>query len=385
MKDVKRGYLYIFEICLIVLSILFIAYGLGTLANVGWDNHANCTALGAYENGLNPYILSDVNTVDHTGYLFPYTPLTLYLLKLSCGFNYLITHSLALFLGAYFVYLSDKKLQILLFFTLLLSGFKAAYWIYIPGNFIVLSFVLVSLMFYFVSRKKYLLATLPLGLAGAINFLPLVLSPAFLWLSEDKFRKIKYVAGVLLTFLLTSLVSYLLFSGITETYYQAISGQLDQHTPIQEQGSEGYNYALVFLFKEVVDNFFPGLGIAGVALFFLVAISFLFSVFIKHQKLIKHERERFSLSFLYLFFLLPRLKAYFFILAVIPIYFLIKDLNNKEKLVSVFIVSFAPLVSTFLKMFTENFILPYDQTLSLITLLVYLFLLQKRSAEKTKI
>ncbi len=377
LRVARPGRLRRFELaalcaCLIVLNLAVILPL--TAEDSGWDFTIVCRAMRALEHGDDPYIVE--NLAKHAGddfgpARFPFVspPVCIGLFRGLCFFNrffspgttYRIAWSLLLAASFLFIWRSTSRRrpgpEPLFLAALLATGFMAAYWNFLTGNFALIELALLSVAFYGVMRKKYYLAGAFLTVMGLVKFLPLLFGGLFLLLPGGKRTRAKVIALMLLLFVLVNLASYALAPGLMRSYYMAATGRLPQYSPMQEGGSK-WNPSLFFLVEEVAGRLSGNKAIAFPVLYGLYAC-FIVLAFLTYAR--REERafaDIFSLGVLALLLLLPRLKPYSFILALPSVYFLTRGLDMRGKFLTLLAVSAGPLLFAGTVWRTGDFLLP---------------------------
>jgi hypothetical protein len=124
------------------------------------------------------------------------------------------------------------------------------------------------------------------------------------------------------------------------------------------------------------------------ALLYLSFAGFIAWLFFYYMRREKQFLKVFSMCILALLIVMPRLKPHSFVFALLPIYFLTKDLDLKEKFITLLVVSVSPLIFLVLTPVIElsrNIILRavwhYNLFFSLLAFFM-LFLIKDRLAEK---
>lgn len=342
----KRTYLSLC-LCLIFINIFLIIITGITIDSVGGDYNIYCGAVKVFENGNNPYLVDNLRVYTRSDLSFTYLPLNIIIFKGLCHFNryfdswiiYYICWAGLLFGSFLVIKKSDADCQHLLLFTLLITGFMGTYWNFFTGNTGLIHVFLISLMFYSIIKKRYYWASLFLVFASLLKIIPLILSALFIFAKISKWTKMKIWIFVALLFISTHLLSFILYPGITTSYYLSIIGWMgQQHSPIHERVGTFF-----FLFKEISNTLFGGIPVISLCLY-LVFTGLILAVVVKYSR-VKNRSflNVFSLGMLAFMLIFPRLRAYSFAWSLVPAYFLVKDWNLNGKLLAVLIVSVAPL------------------------------------------
>jgi len=129
------------------------------------------------------------------------------------------------------------------------------------------------------------------------------------------------------------------------------------------------------MFKYIANGFDPILGIILILIYICLVITLAYYFIIKNQN---DVLKVYSIGFLSLFMLYPRIKPYIFVMIVVPLYFLMKDYNYKVKLLVFSVISLFPLF-VYLNYFINPKLVPeivnlFAQTMSLIFIFGFIVL-----------
>jgi len=334
-------------LCLILINIFLIIITGISIDSVGGDYNIYCGAVKVFEDGNNPYLVDNLRVYTRSDLSFTYLPLNITIFKGLCHFNryfdswiiYYICWS-GLLLGSFFVIKkSDADCQPLLLFTLLITGFMGTYWNFFTGNTGLIHVFLISLMFYSIIKKKYYWASLFLVFASLLKIIPLIFSALFIFARISKWTKIKIWIFTAVLVVLTHLLSFVLYPGITISYYLSIIGRMgQQHSPIHERVGTFF-----FLFEEISKTLFGDISLISLFLY-LAFTGLILAVVVKYSRAKNRSfLNVFSLGMLAFMLIFPRLRAYSFAWSLVPAYFLLKCWNLNGKLLAVLVVSVAPL------------------------------------------
>jgi len=344
----KRTYMSLC-LCLIFINIFLIIVTGISIDSVGGDYNIYCGAVKVFEDGNNPYLVDNLRVYTRSDLSFTYLPLNIIMFKGLCHFNrffhpwiiYYICWS-GLLLGSFLVIKkSDADCQHLLLFTLLITGFMGTYWNFFTGNTGLIHVFLISLMFYSIIKKKYYWASLFLVFASLLKIIPLIFSVLFIFAKISKWTKIKIWIFIALLFVLAHLLSFVLYPGITISYYLSIIGRMgQQHSPVHERVGTFF-----FLFEEISKTLFGGIPVISLCLY-LVFTGLILTVVVKYSRAKNRSfLNVFSLGMLAFILIFPRFRSYSFAWSLVPAYFLVKDWNLNGKFLAVLVVSVAPLCS----------------------------------------
>jgi hypothetical protein len=268
IRNERTGYYVWIALC-IFLMVLNIGIIRKSYYETGWDFNVYLTAVSAFENGIDPYSVGNMqkNQVQASPLPFIYPPISILFFKSLIVFfkkihlsNFRINYYIlwCLFLtGTFFVIRrGDKEFQPLLFITLLLTGFIASFWNFMTGNIGIIELFLFSLTFYFILKERYYLSATFITLTAVMKIIPLVYVIFFVFSKKPNQVKWKVILLSVMLFILVSGISYFLFPDITYSYYQSVLGKLViQGSPILRSGGI-VNPSLFFLIRDVSRNLF---------------------------------------------------------------------------------------------------------------------------------
>ncbi|MCJ7642955.1 MAG: glycosyltransferase 87 family protein [Candidatus Aminicenantes bacterium] len=376
----------------IFLILLNIALIINDYKVSGWDFNIYHAAVKTYASGENPY--SVINLQKHLGkrryhYPFLYPPITL-------GF-FNILHTMVSYCNqiaspkAYYYFLwcvllaavfliirkANATFNPLFLIILLFTGFISAYWNFLTGNIGIVELFFFSLVFYYITKKNNYLSAFFLAIIGIIKIIPLIFGSLFAFSKQSKAQKARIFGGLASLFMASNIISYAMDPKLFVQYYKFMIRRLSIfYNPLKEVGE--YRSPAIFLYiKEITNHFFNGnLTMFFAQYFLLLCIIFvLFTLYLR-----KRERsflDIYSFGMLALIIILPRMKPYSFTLALLPIYFLVKDQNWERKLWTIIIVSGMPLISYWAIKTSHNqgFLrfMEYGQSLSLLVFYVLYF------------
>ena len=346
----------------------------------GWDFRVYYTAVKTIEKGNNPYFANKLKGYSDKGFtFFPYPPLILIFFKaiisscphLDLKISYYIFWSLFLIAAFYVIKKIYSHSNVLLLVTLLLTGFVTTYWNYLTGNIGIIELFVFSLIFYWITRKRYYLAAIFIGLMGFVKILPIAFGSLFLFADTARGNRYKIFLLIPAIFILLHTISYALFPGISSTYFLILSGKIPgQYNPMNEGGLQ-CNPALFCLINDIACKLFISNRIIFLGMYGLF-VSFVFLLFLYYA--LKKQRgflEVFCVGVLSFLLIFPRLKPYSFTLALVPIYFLIKEWNLKDLIFPILLISAFPTLSLIINNIYPSILFEYAQSISL--LIFYMF------------
>jgi hypothetical protein len=323
--------------------------------NFGWDYRTTCGACKAYENGLNPYLVENSKIYSgNTGFLstlaFSYPPMTLVFLVMLCiltSQQFFLIWSLLILVIVLLIRYADESSEMILLFTLIFTAFNATYFNFLTGNFALFELLFISLIYFLLIKQEYCAVSYLIGVWSYFKLVPLLFAGSVLFFRKQLNEKIKLLLLVILSFIIMNIIAYCLFPGLTISYYSSLSGKYteiyNQLNPLDEGGNWSNNTTYFFisaLFGLFIHNKdFLIVSFYGILTFVLgiILIKFVNNDNFDNVKI-------FSICMLFIICLLPRMKFYSFIYAILPIYFLIKDTGYKIKITVLLIISLLPLV-----------------------------------------
>ena len=265
----ERTVYYVWIALCIFLLVLTVGIIRKSYYETGWDFNVYIAAVSAFENGIDPYSVGNLQKyqIQASNLPFVYPPISILFLNHSLfslrRFICLISGLIITFSGVFFltgtffvIRRGDKDFQPLLLITLLTTGFIASFWNYLTGNVGLIELFLFSLTFYFVLKERYYLSSAFITLAATMKIIPLVFLIFFIFLKTSKQGKWRIILFSVMLFVLISAVSYFLFPDITYSYYQSVLGKLGgEGSPIHESGGI-VNPSLFFLIRNVSRKLF---------------------------------------------------------------------------------------------------------------------------------
>ncbi|MBN2015407.1 DUF2029 domain-containing protein [Candidatus Dojkabacteria bacterium] len=333
-------------ITIIILSIFFIEVGLLRYL-AGGDFNIYCGAVRTYDDGCDPYVVSNVKIYSDSPFSFIYPPLSLFFLKLLRFLDSVFTYHLIWVLLLLFVYFivkrGDTTFKPLFFVTLLTSCFAATFWNFLVGNVGLIELSLFAFIFLGIINRKHRLPAFIIGVLSFLKITSVFYSILLLFSRTSKREKMRLFSLVVLTFLLLHLLSYILFPGISSSYYLSLTGGIDnQHSPIFEKGGVN-NPSMFFLINEAAERIMDGNNELVVVLYALFVLFVLFT-FYRYTREKRSYLKLFSFGVLCIMLILPRFKPYSLTFAILPVYFLAKGYDFKKKILFVLITCLCPMV-----------------------------------------
>ncbi len=331
----------------ILLIALNIALALARSGGAGWDYAAYRSAVQAFLDGYDPYIVGNMSRYSGWSWPFVYPPSSLILFCPIVFVAEIVGYQALwlLVLAASFLTVRafDPESKPLFLAAIMMTGFMASYHNFRTGNVGLFELAFFCWMFKFLYKKKYALSAIFLGLTAWFKIYPILIGGAYLFMKGSIRHKIKPVFALLLILALIGGSSLLFFPGLTGSYLGALTGKISgQHNPVKETDGSTNPSSLVF-FKEAGARFLPRISGASTVLY-LLFVGLILGLFICDSRRERRDLiEVFSLGTWAFLLVLPRLKSYSLTLALVPAYILMKNLDARRKLWAIFLIGFVPL------------------------------------------
>jgi hypothetical protein len=333
--------LYILGAVVILLNIISIVQVHNYAKTpMDWKIYKNAGKIWA--DGNDPY--NQTNIIQYTGENYPYryAPITLPFFFVITQFNHYLVWFIVCILIFLLIRKSYKDFNPMLFGIILLTVFMAAFKNFTIGNIGLLETLFLAAAVYFISKERYISAATLFGFMAIFKMVPLAYALIFLLIPGVSFwKKIGYGMVTGLTFFGLHVASYLLSPVYYESYLNLTFGGY----PIVDSGGY-FNPSTWSFFKEIlVGNYTLILPVmlilAGLLIYSLYKLYKARSYY--NDRLF--YRQLFSFGILAIMLLLPELKHFSYVVAAIPIYFLITEMNTKQQLTMFVLVAIIPLVS----------------------------------------
>jgi hypothetical protein len=313
----------------------------------GWDFRIYTTAVKVFMAGENPYLASNLTESSGVYLPFIYPPSSLFLFYPICFLAGIVGYRvlwLLLLAASFFVVRSfDRSFQPFFFATIVTTGFMASYHNFRTGNVGLIELFFFCWAFKFIYEKKYSASTIFLNLTAWLKIYPILIGALFIFVKQPLQNKKKVILVLFLGFAIVFGSSLVLYPGLSVSNYKALSGKIEgQPSPADEIGGSSNPSSFLFI-KETAERLF-GMAQAVPVVLFLAYAGFIMWCLIRDaQRKDRDFAALFSIGTLAILLLLPRLKPYSLTLALIPVYFLMKDMGFRQKLWGLFIVGLLPL------------------------------------------
>jgi hypothetical protein len=365
--EVFWKYIYVL-LCVILLCLtagqLFI--GLSDVFH-GFDYRVLAAAVQATNNGQDPYLLPNIQQYTYNTIPYNYAPHTLfilwclqYLYIFQNIWEYYVILVALMVASGYFIVNLDQKPQYLFIITLMMTGFMTTFWNFYNGNKEIVFLFLFAGIFYLMLKEKFWQSAIVLGITGSFTLVHLPFIALSLVINRPILQRIQYFLLSISVVLVIFLISWLINPSLFVSYINSFQGS----SSAVNEPSGIYLLTPVLMFGVLLHQT-NGISVP------MILISLIYFVFIFGTSwfVIKKHQENplivYSLAMFAIFMLLPRIKPYFFIILVIPLYFLFKDCNDKIKILVLTVVSLLPIGVWY------HFLLDHTQPISYLTFLFH--------------
>jgi hypothetical protein len=274
-------------------------------------------AVKQWQDGKDPYNMQQLNeecTKFDGPFPWRYPALTLPFFSLFVWMPRHIAYSIFIIIGLLILWRSDKKLQLGFIFILIYGFFNAALRNYSVGNMGCIDFVFMAILTYFVLKEKYYWAAITIGVMALFKTVPLAYAAIFIILCPKMVDKVKYLVISFFSFVLIHMISFALFTKLSMSFYKLVFTGY----PVIDAGGF-YNPSLFALIRDLIWNNI------GSIVAYLVIVSIIGLFHLWSMSKIQAKDKQYFLTILAIMCVLPELKMYTYIIAIIPIYFLLKD------------------------------------------------------------
>ncbi|MCE9646339.1 MAG: glycosyltransferase 87 family protein [Chloroflexi bacterium] len=306
----------------------------------GFDANIFCLAGQAIRHGRNPYLTNELGTVFSWNYL----PIFAHGFRILCSrFNfqlmYIFYYSLIL-LFALEIWIRGKSW--VYGAVLCITGLYSFGWIIYTGNISVVELYLLSLSASLFFKKKYALAMFLLGLNASIKITPVLYLPIFFLFIEQKKERMKVFPWVLAGFLFPFLISGIFNLNLMPWYFKQLLGVIPgQHSAFKEYNSFYFTnplfisllFNILGIDKIITINF--ALAIIG----FAIGAGVLYLIWLRMKLRVQSENNMillFCFSIIIFTLLMPRLKPYSFLPALL--FFYVASSNQRRWLQSIYLL-----------------------------------------------
>lgn len=309
----------------VALARLYQAFASGPAG----DYLVYCAAARTAHEGTNPYLTANIGTY----HAFVYPPASLPLFSLLCsstnsGMIWIQVLGLATLLV---ISLFLARISPIIGLLLLSFGFGAFEWNVQTGNIATIEAVCLGMALVASQQRRPRITALALGLMGMMKLIPLFYAVAWLvfeFLTGPRDTRVKrimmYASIAALPAALFQLLSFLLYPQYLHTYWTSLLGGIPgQHSPLYEQSSNPSHPSLLLFLRATLSS----AGIPDALTF--VAYGLCALGLIGSLRTFKNRPKTDQLAALMVLtsLLLPRLKPYSFMAAIVPMLMLYATLR----------------------------------------------------------
>jgi hypothetical protein len=337
--------------CVLIISIssfLFL-YILRQDLQVSWGRDAKiyCLAGDAIRTNRNPYLTQELGSELSWNYLPVYAYGFRFLCnRLSFLTNYILFYPIIFLLSLDF-WLEKKSW--LYGLALCGTGLYSFGWNLKSGNFGIVEFFLLSASAWLLLRKANNWSFFLLGLTASLKIFPLLYFPLYFVMLRDKKERIAAALWGFIGFVLPFVASWLLNPDLMPWYFSQLLGLIpSQHSAISEKGGLN-NPAFASMFSSLFSA--DGLAVMRLVFAFASLVLILLIVFYVYkriqQNLVEEQKKElfFAFGMAAITLLLPRIKPYGFLPALLSIYLLTKNHGYWKQAGFLAAVTFIPLLA----------------------------------------
>jgi hypothetical protein len=361
-------YVTLCGILLVVTGYLLLMVMTG--AGSGWDYRVYIGAVDAFLHGQDPYILSNIQQYVGGDLGFGQPPHTLIFywfiaLFQSIGVYYLFEILVMIVSAWLIIRTTPEKPHYLFLTTLLLTGFFSTFWLFLTGNTQFVFLLLISLMMYLLVQEKYTISAVIMGIMGSFSLLPILFSAFFIFVKGTLLERFRLFCIACGTFGAILLATFIINPQLMRSYIFTLTDPATSAPLYSGGGMDQPTWYLML--KYIGEGIHPAVGFLLIAIYVCLVIILAYYFIIKNQN---DVLKVYSIGFLSLFMLYPRIKPYIFVMVVAPLYFLMKDYDYKIKLLVFLVISLFPMF-VYLNYWINPKLVPnivnlYSQTMSLI-------------------
>lgn len=336
--------------------LLFISFPLSvlleiTLFDIGQDFLVYCDASSAFISRNDPYYIKNLS---HSSLPYVYPPITLTTFVIVCYPTHIlppdavfIIYYILLLIFSFVVVRSSQKFytgrtNAAYLGTLLATGFIGAYWNFSTGNIGIVGGFILAILYYSIENDYEWLGILSVSFISIFKIFPALFGVAHSVSHRNLSKSIKFIAYYIIIGVLSIVVSYILFPDLMKSYYFAVTGQLPQYSPVDDSGGVG-SPTLLYLFIWVGKVIFNSETV-GIILFSVLSFMIFILVIDVFRKRSLKKLEVLSFIIIGMLLILPRLKPYTLSYAVIPVYYLTKEWDLKNKIQILLLATITPTI-----------------------------------------
>lgn len=342
----RIGRIAFYTVCFAALVIFLISLGEGIPTLGGRDIDIFCSAGKAILDGENPYIVSEIGET----YSWNYLPVYAYEFGYLCKYFSFAKTFLFFYIGFMLAGVAPwiNKRNWFYPVTLIGTGLYSFGWGLRTGNVGVIELFAISISSYLLFGKKYNIAFLMLGLGASIKLFPLLYLPLYVIFISDWRQKKEALVWALLGFSSPFIISLILKPMLMPWYFKQLFGLIpDQHTPINEEfGFYNPSFA-AFLTRIFSINLDTRAIIYFSCSIYLVFIVAYFILWKRTWSIQQNDGNQtvFYLGMVATTLLMPRLKGYSFMPALLFAYLATQKSGKWIQTIVVIVLSILPMVS----------------------------------------
>lgn len=350
----KRYYLRVTAYGFLLIYCAFVVARIYTQANIfQWDFMMNYYAAKAYSKGLDPYNGKILNEMAKTSvHLYMYPPIMLWLfipftlLDYNGAFQLFLFLKCILLIGLIYFWRKEflERDTDLLFYILCLFGYRSAIYLdFRAGSIHLFELFLEWIAFSYFLRKRMALFCALIVIAAFIKITP-VLFLFLLWFTEDK-RKHSYFYGSLAAFICVMAVFYIssphLFEGCVQNALFIIG---EEHGLVQPSTLALAKDVILALAGKVCAMEVQ--GIQWIAFFVIivpvVALSMRAFITLRSCQFPDKDKIIIFLACVVYALVLPRFKDYYYVLLLVPTYFIVKRARHIKAYIPLIVLAILP-------------------------------------------
>lgn len=317
-----------------LLSLVFLVL-LGQLVAENWipmDWDIFQSAVTVWDKGGNPYNVTELKAVTGHDYPYRYPYITLWFFKALSPMSHVIwwtLFSVIIFVIMFFV---DKNLDWILFFVLLTSGYMTLFKNYTIGNIGVVDMLCFVVIFYLIIREKYIYASILLGVSAIFKTVPLVYCLIFLLLPIKWYKRVGLMIVSFMALAWMEGISYILNPKLSQSFYHLL---FFGYPVLDARGF--FNPSSMAVLKDFLG---AKMWLFAYVPYVIIIFTFLILIWYKTKP---DTILMISLGILAIMLVIPELKHYSYIMAIIPTYFLLKNQPFWQRFIMVAFICVVPL------------------------------------------
>lgn len=335
-----------YSMLVISLTLFFLCLRAGIPVLAQRDADIFCLAGKAIQAGKNPYLTSDLGSPFSWNYLPVYAYGFDYLCRhISFAFTYGFLYTAIFFTG---IAIWTTKSNWLYGVTIIGTGLYSFGWVLRTGNLGAIEFFAISISSGLLLRRRYNEALLLLGLGSSIKLFPLLYFPIFIALIPGMQQKLRAATWGLSGFLLPFVISYFAAPELMPWYFKQLLGSIpNQHSPINEAFGF-YQPVFVALLAKLLPLQIETKTLVYVSLVIYLTCVALGVIAYKQTSTRRQPSQSSELFFLsagiiIITLLMPRIKSYSFMPALLFIFVITKDFDRWYQSLIILIASILPM------------------------------------------